>query len=521
VRQTFDAEVTRAWLTISAAQLHAQREAIDDINVFPVPDGDTGTNLAATIGAAAEALNGAAAQAVGASRGASASAGDLLKAATQAAVLNARGNSGVIVSQFLRGFAENVGLGDAAALLACLRSGAELAEAAVVEPKAGTMLSVMHAAARAEGQTLADLVADATARAGVALAHTPEQLPELARAGVVDAGGRGVLVLLQCLEAAVTGIAVVAEAARTVRSARALTMAREVGSPEFAFEVQYLLDCAEEDAVQLRSELSGFGDSVLVVGTGTGTWNVHAHVNDVGATIEAGLERGRIRRVSVLHFADQPRGDSVVEESVLLIALTPPDGLAGLFESEGVLVVTPAELSSAIGTSRRVILFPATNSASVDDLVADLRRGGTEIAVVPTRSVLQALAAIAVHDDARRFQDDVIAMAEAAAGTRFAEIRVAEDDALTSVGPCRRGDVLGLIDGDVVHIGAALVSVAVVVTDRLLGTGGELITVLVGADSPDGAAQAVAEHVAAVAAFTEVVVYDAGQRDCPLMIGME
>ena len=507
VEATFDAGVTRRWLTSAASELDRQRAAIDDINVFPVPDGDTGTNLAATITAAAQALPAAAGT----------DAADLLKAATHSAVLNARGNSGVIVSQFLRGFAENVGLGDSAALRDCLRCGAELATAAVAEPKPGTMLTVMHATATAEGGTLAELVTDACVRAAQALARTPEQLPELARAGVVDAGGRGVLVLLECLAAAITGVIVATDDARVARTARALTMAREAGSPEFGFEVQYLLDCADAAAGSLRSELSSFGDSVVVVGTGTGTWNIHAHVNDVGAAIEAGLDRGRIRRVSVVHFLDQVIDDA----EVLLIALNASAGVAELFESEGVLVVAADGLQTAIAAARRVVLLPAAGTSDVDSLIADARTHGTEVAVVPTRSPLQALAAIAVHDASRRFQDDVIAMAEAAAATRFAEIRVAEDDALTTVGPCRRGDVLGLIDGDVVHIGVGLLDVALAVTDRLLGTGGELITVLVGADAPAGSGAAVTEHVARTAAFTEVVVYEAGQRDCPLLIGME
>jgi uncharacterized protein len=501
-----DAVVARAWLAAAAEQLERHRVEIDDINVFPVPDGDTGTNLAATFLAAADATSGD-------------TAFDVLSSGAHAAVLNARGNSGVIASQFLRGFAENVGAGDVDAVLACLKSAAELAEAAVAEPKAGTMLTVMHAAAQAQGSTLGTVTADAVTRAAQALARTPEQLPELARAGVVDAGGKGVLVLLEALAAVVSGDPGDVDQphpARTARSARALRMSREAGSPEFAFEVQYLLDCDDSAAAQLRAELAGLGDSVVVVGTGAGTLNVHVHVNDVGAAIEAGIERGRVRRLSVVHFLE-----SEADDTTTLIVLTPPDGLAALFESEGVQVVAAAELDRAIGAARRVVLLPAADTSDVDALIAEARDAGVEVAVVPTRSPLQALAAIAVHDDARRFQDDVIAMAEAAAATRFAEVRVAEDDALTTIGPCRRGDVLGLIDGEVVQIGATLVAVALAVTDRLLGTGGELITVLVGADCPPDLGQAISMHIAQVAPLTEAVLYEAGQTDCPLLIGLE
>ncbi len=221
-----------------------------------------------------------------------------------------------------------------------------------------------------------------------------------------------------------------------------------------------------------------------------------------------------------MHFADQT-GEAADANTTVLIVVTPPDGLAALFEAEGVPAVGGDELLAAIGASRRVVLLPATEATGVDALAAAARDAGAEVAVVPTRSPLQALAAIAVHDDGRRFQDDVIAMAEAAAATRYAEVRIAEHDGLTTVGQCRAGDVLGLIDGDVVHIGSSLEAVALVVVDRLLGIGGELITVLVGADCPAGQGSVLAAHVAGAAPFTEVVVYDAGQTGCPLLIGME
>jgi DAK2 domain fusion protein YloV len=510
VRDSFDADLARRWLAVATRELDRQRAAIDDLNVFPVPDGDTGTNLAATLGAADQAAGQAAA---------AADAADVLEAATHGAVLNARGNSGVIISQFLRGFAENIGAGTGTSLRTCLIAAASLASAAVAEPKSGTMLTVMEAAAEAEGDKLGDVLADAAARAVIALALTPEQLPELARAGVVDAGGRGVVVLLHALLSAYTGEEVPDNEVRPARSAAALRMARESGSSEFAFEVQYLLDAGDDAATRLRGELMMLGDSVVIVGTGSGTWNVHVHVNDVGAAIEAGIGSGQVRRVSVVHFVDQHAAEAADEETVLL-ALD-PEGLHALLASEGVQVVDAFEVSEAIAAARKVVLFPGKGAASLDDVVTKARAAGAEVAVVPTRSPLQVLAAIAVHDVARRFQDDVIAMAEAAAATRFAEVRVAEDDALTTVGPCRRGDVLGLIDGDVVHIGRSVAAVALAVTDRLLGTGGELITILVGADCPPDSGQAVARHVANVAPFTEVVVYEAGQDTCPLMIGME
>jgi dihydroxyacetone kinase-like predicted kinase len=141
--------------------------------------------------------------------------------------------------------------------------------------------------------------------------------------------------------------------------------------------------------------------------------------------------------------------------------------------------------------------------------------------VVPTRSPVQGLAAVAVHDAARRFDDDVVAMAEAAAATRFAEVTIAQREALTSVGVCEPGDVLGLIDGEVVEIGRGLVSVAFALVDRLLGVGAELMTVLVGGGAPDSVGNLIVQHVQDRAPYTDVTVYPGGQPDFPLIIGVE
>jgi hypothetical protein len=143
------------------------------------------------------------------------------------------------------------------------------------------------------------------------------------------------------------------------------------------------------------------------------------------------------------------------------------------------------------------------------------------VSVVPTRSPVQALAAVAVHDPARRFDDDVVAMAEAAAATRFVELIVATEEALTSVGICQPGDVLGLIDGEVVEIGHGLLAVAYAVVDRVLGVGAELMTVLVGNTAPGRTGEQIAAHVREMAPFTEVALYPGGPADRPVIIGVE
>ncbi|SDJ27752.1 hypothetical protein SAMN05444157_2601 [Frankineae bacterium MT45] len=559
-----DAPAIRQWSVAAAAVLEEHRQEIDDLNVFPVPDGDTGTNLALTVRAAADAL----------ALDASVSASAALQAMARGAVLGARGNSGVILSQILRGLAEDdrtppVEEFGAASLQHALRNAAERAYESVNQPIEGTILSVVRAAAdaaqavRLHSGALADVVRAAAGAAADALARTPEQLPALARAGVVDAGGRGLVLLIDALVAVVTGapISAAQPQPRLARSLEALSAEREIGSDEFAYEVQYLLEAGDAQVTLLRGDLAQLGDSLVVVGTGDGVWNVHVHVNDVGAAMEAGIQAGRPYRITVTRFADattrsalegpaqapgeaagpsltvgppvsapaRPHGGSVTA----IVAVAPGEGLAHLFTAEGVVVVeggpshnpSTAEVLAAVrgSTAAHVVLLPnASQIAGVAEAAAhEARAEGIEVSVVPTKSPVQGLAAVAVHDPQRRFDDNVVAMAEAAAATRWAEVTVAQRESLTSVGQCQPGDILGLIDGEVVVIGAAVGEVAGIVADRLVGIGAELITIVVGRDAVDDDVQALVTRLAASAPLVEVAVFDGGQPHYPLLIGAE
>ncbi len=509
-----DAPAVRRWSIAAADALAEHRAEIDELNVFPVPDGDTGTNLALTMRAASDAL----------AADPSATGAAALRVMARGAVMGARGNSGVIVSQILLGFADAVEVDcDAPAMQLALRKAAEHAYAAVAEPLEGTILTVARAAADAAAltpdgaHTLASVVRAALSGAATALDHTTEQLPALARAGVVDAGGRGLVVLLDALASVVTGAAsTIGPPQRTARSREVLQSAREAGSDEFGFEVQYLLDADDPAVTRLRAELARLGDCLVVVGTGDGLWNVHVHVNDVGAAIEAGIEAGRPHRITVVRFADQamPAASGPSDRTgSAVVAVAPGEGLAHLFEGEGVHVV---------GGGQVVLLPNASQITGVAQAAAELARAeGIEVAVVPTRSPVQGLAAVAVHDASRFFGDDVIAMAEAAAATRWAEVTVAQREALTSVGRCQAGDILGLIDGEVVELGTSVLDVARATLDRLLGIGGELITVIAGRDAEPGLTDHVRAHIEQAAPLIEVAVFDGGQPHYPLLLGVE
>ncbi len=540
-----DASAARRWCSAAVDGLDARRGEIDDLNVFPIPDGDTGTNLALTLQGAADA--------VAADR--SATVGGVLAAMAKGALMSARGNSGVIVSQILSGLAdacEAAVEADGAMLVEGLRLATEAAYAAVAEPVEGTMLSVVRASAEAVAELgrdpeLAAVAGAAATGAAAALAGTPEQLKVLAEAGVVDAGGCGLVIVIEALAAVVTGHGAPGPAHRTPpRSRLALEAVREAGSPEFGYEVQYLLHAAEPALASLKQTLSELGDSLVVVGTGDGLFNVHVHVNDVGAAIEAGIEAGRPHRIAVVRFADhfgehaagQPGGSD--RSGTALVAVAPGDGLADLFRSEGVSVVEagptggrPGEpgltasqvLAEILGTgAAQVILLPNATAVRevVESAAAWARQQGVSVAVVPTKSPVQGLAAVAVHDETRRFEDNVIALAEAAAATRFAEVTIAVRDSITYAGRCSAGDVLGLIDGEVVEIGTDVARVGTSLVRRLVAAGGELVTVLSGSDrGASAAAQAVHSYLRSRHPLVEVNVFVGGQPTFPLLIGVE
>lgn len=520
----FDATAVRRWCDAALVGLRAHQHEIDQLNVYPVPDGDTGTNLALTMGSARAAL-------AGDDSGAGESVGGVLRLIARGALLGARGNSGVIVAQILRGLADGLpgdGPFGGKDLAAALRTATEAAYAAVAEPVEGTILSVVAAAAEAAAGYGSDdpvtVAGAAAAAAATALARTPSQLPALAAAGVVDAGGRGLCVLLDALVEALAGAPV--EPAGSIVTPSALV--RHAESSTYGYEVQYLLEADAAAVETLKAELGTLGDSLVVVGDPP-TWNVHVHVDDVGRAIEAGVEAGRPYRISVTRFADQAARPRLDEHRRAVVVVADGDGLAKLFAAEGAAVVganpSIAEILAVIratGAARVVLLPDDRNRHAVATSAArEAATVGVRVSVVPTRSPVQALAALAVRDADRAFSEDVIAMAEAAGACRYGEVGLATREALTVAGRCRPGDVLGLVEGEVHLIGADLLDVGRDLLDRMLGGGGELVTLLIGADVPPGFDADLRAHVAQNWPFAEVNSFPGGQPRFPLLVGVE
>ncbi|WP_025619669.1 DAK2 domain-containing protein [Salinispora cortesiana] len=543
---TLDAAAVRRWCADGLVALKRHQGEIDHLNVYPVPDGDTGTNLVLTLTSAQQAL---AMELDTLPDDGPTPHGQALRLMARGALLGARGNSGVILAQILRGFADAlaaVPVVRGRALATALRAAATAAYAAVAAPVEGTLLSVAAAAARAAERAgrdeLGTVVRAAADEAAQALGRTPQQLPALARASVVDAGGRGLCLLLDALVEVVTGERPARPeltGERPELTDRSLQLpadeSRERSWSTYAYEVQYLLDAEPAAVARLREELGALGDSLAVVGDGAvGTWNVHVHVDDVGAAIEAGVVAGRPHRIVVTRFADLPRSSASPDPDPA------PDRRAAVVVATGVGIVelcTAAEATVLEGVSSAEELLTAVRAtgaahvvvlpndpdtrAMVNDAARAASQLGVKVSVVPTRSPVQALAALAVRDPGRRFEDDVIAMAEAAGACRYAEVCHASRAALTVAGPCRPGDVLALVDGEVHLIGADLFDTCTAVVDRMLGGGGELVTLLFGADAPAGLTEAVREHVVRSWPFVEVQVYLGGQPHYPLLVGVE
>jgi len=379
--------------------------------------------------------------------------------------------------------------------------------------------------------------------ARAALARTPQQLDVLRVAGVVDAGGRGLVVLLDTLEALVLGRSP-RQAPRGHRPAAALPVVdRDAcrgraagGDPGPAYEVMFLLDAAAGPVTELRARLAMLGDSLAVVG-GDGLWHVHVHVDDPGAAVEAGIEAGRPHQVRIAHLdhpTDRTSGPRRPPKAAVgLVACAAGPGLALLFEQAGAVVVRAApgrrpstgELLDAVrqANAEAVVVLPNDpGTLSVARAAAGTaRQAGLRVSVLPTRAQVHGLAAAAVHDPGRGVDDDLVRMSAAAGATRDGAVTVATRDAITTAGLCRAGDVLGVVQGDFVIVGDDVATVALQVADRLLAGGGELVTLVAGADAGEHVLAGVADRLRHTRHGLEVCVLDGGQARYPVLIGVE
>ncbi len=531
-----DAATLRRAMARYLEALEAHRAELDSLNVFPVPDGDTGTNLVLTQRAVERALTAV-------ETDAAASTGTVCGAIARAALLGARGNSGVILAQVLGALATTVSEGgDGGSFAEALRRASEEAYGAVSEPAEGTALTVLRDAAEAAvigasgGRDAAEQSDAALAQALATLARTPDMVPALARANVVDAGGLGIALLLDALRAAIrdAGLTVSVGPLGPV-GARGL----EAPATDQRFEVQFVLEAPDRAIPALRDELRGIGDSLVVAGGG-GLSSVHIHTNDPDAALRAGRRRGTTSQESVVSLEERiaacwngsrARAD-VVQQATGLVAVADGPGLARTFRSLGAMVVSggpgrdPAvgDLVAAIDAApgEAVIVLPnSVDASAVAAIAADLAHTAT--VVVATRSVPAGLAAATAWNPTSTVEANAAAMADAAAGCMTGEVGEALIEAATRAGPVRPGEWVAVRDGEVVAVatdasGAALRLVEAL---RSVASRPEVLTLVLGEDVAERDHDPVVSAIRGAHGDLELQVIDGGQARFRYLIGVE
>jgi len=488
--------------------LRGHKEAINRLNVYPVPDGDTGTNMALTVEAAVAelaALDGHGTDLPG-----------VCHAITHGSLMGARGNSGVILSQILRGIADAFAHdpnGDSTTLADGLSRATTAAYGAVMRPVEGTILSVVRAAADAAAgagpgpvPSLTNLLDNCHDAAADALRRTPEQLPVLQQAGVVDAGGAGLVLLLDAFLHVVAGRplpepATPAPAVPAPRQMDGDGAAGDVG--DLRYEVMYFLEAPDETIPAFCDVWAGIGDSIVVVG-GDGVWNCHIHTDDVGSAIEAALDVGRPRQIRVADLLEQVQEERWVREAGVIpevppasepvacavVAVGTGEGIGRIFHSLGVhqLVAggqsmnpSTAQLLDAIDAApaNQVVVLPNnTNIVPVAEQAASV--SAKKVRVVPTRGIAEGFAALLEYDPASGADDNARTMTEAGARVISAEITRAVRTSVREAGVINEGDYLGLSRFGIEVVASSLVEAGQDLLAKLVNDGHEIVTIIEG-----------------------------------------
>ena len=531
-----DLERARVIVSSALASLEASRGRIDDLNVYPVPDGDTGTNLTLTVRGVADAL----ASAEPADRPA------LAHAVARAALMGARGNSGVILSQIVRGVADVLAEatnGVEPELTArALRGASDAAYRAVRRPVEGTMLTVVRELAEEaerrarETEPLGELLIELVRHGEEAVARTPEQLDILRDAGVVDAGGAGLVELLRGVAAAVAGEVVPAAPGVTAPTG---PEAIHLEPSRYRYCTVYVVEGEALNREGLEAQLELLGDSLVVVGDESAL-KVHVHTDDPGAALSLGTALGTVEGVEIANMhSQQERRDrrlSLVPATLAksgVVAVVAGEGNRLLFETlaepvgtirvvSGGQTANPstAELLAALAALQadEAILLP--NNSNVR-LAAEhaAEQANRPVEVVSTESIPAGLAALVAYDGTRGAAENAAAMADAASGVATGEITRASRDVDLNGLAIRSGDWLGLADGEPVAGGDDFAAVVSGVVEHLLAEPRALLTLLTGEEPP--ALDGLLERLESAYPELELEVHEGGQPHYPLLLGAE
>jgi len=528
-------------LRVAEDALTANRDRINALNVFPVPDGDTGTNMALTMRAAID-------EAV-ASTGGSTAVSQMADRVAYGALLGARGNSGVILSQILRGFAKALDDADAMDgrdLARALAGARDTAYKAVMKPVEGTMLTVIRVAAeRAEASArrtplLATVLDEALTGARQALADTPNLLDVLRQANVVDAGGQGIVVVLDAIDAYAHGREV-AEAVAPPLAAPAdvEALAGDThGADAFGYCTNFMITGSAIPFDDVRAEIGSRGESAVIVGDDR-IVKVHIHTEDPGALLTYAVRWGELSQIKIDNMnlqtqalrGDAPSHASPTMTGVAVVAVAAGDGIAAVMRSLGATAIVAGgqtmnpsiqDLLSAVEgvAADRVVVLPNNgNIVMAANQLPGLSK--KEIRVVPTRSIPQGLAALTAFLADRELDANAMAMCEALGAVRSVEITTADKDATIDGVAVRHGDVIGLVDDRLVEAGDELVAVTIAALVHAMIEDAEVVTVITGADAPVDAGERLESALAGSHPSIAVEIVDGGQPHYDFLIAVE
>ena len=550
-------EIRRTVVTFRDA-MRAHAPGINRLNVYPVPDGDTGTNMARTLDAVVAELDTA-----------NEGMESTCKAISHGSLMGARGNSGVILSQILRGFVGTINDAreskvNATRVAEALKRASGAAYEAVLKPIEGTILTVVRESADAaavavsNGATLSATLRAARDAGRDALARTPEMLPVLKDAGVVDAGGAGFLLLLDSAIHVVDGEPMPEPDESAGPSAEQLEAValrhHDDGTTdvsELRSEVMFFLDLEDAKSADFKRAWGAIGDSIVVVG-GDGLWNCHIHTNDIGAAIEAPIALGgRPRQIRVTDLFEEVAEEHAAREATLggaathrppasslppvtcaVVAVASGDGLAELFGQLGVhgvvsggqtLNPSTAELLAAVEhmNAGQVIILPNNkNIIPVAQQVDEL--SSKEVRVVPTTSMPEALAALVTYDPEASAETNARNMSAAAASMTTGEVTQAVRDTATDAGAVTTGDWIGIVRGDgIVAVAGSAVGASTQLLDHIIDDAGELLTIVTGADATPSETDQIVAWLGDNRPDVAVEVHRGGQPLYPYLFGIE
>ncbi len=539
-----EAKELRHFMNQFFAALVAHREALNMLNVYPVPDGDTGTNMSMTAESVVNALKEIPEEA---------EITEVTSSIAHGSLMGARGNSGVILSQVLRAFSSEVGSSgvlDASSAAKGLSEAAKAAYGAVMTPVEGTILTVVRESAEAAKEThegggdLLTVVEAALERGKDALARTPEMLPVLAEAGVVDAGGSGYLLLLDALLNVLDGRPL--PEAPEVSASSAMSFHSEASESLIEgprYEVMYFLEANDEQIPSFKEAWSELGDSIVVVG-GDRTWNCHVHTDDVGAAIEAGIEIGRPYKIRVSDLLEEAEEQAWVREQIAgdqedsagppvpcaVVAVANGVGIVDIFRSLGVQKVIVGGQSMNPSTEQ---LLDAVEAVPADEVVILPNNGNIipvaeqvneqtskTVRVIRTKGITEGFASLLEYDPQGTAEENLEGMTAAASQVVAGEVTIAVRDSGSDAGDISEGDYLGLSEGKVKVITDSLFKAVTQLIGQLVD-GHELVTLIAGAEAEDSITEEIVSWVEKEHPMVEVETHFGGQPLYPYFLGIE